>query len=158
MFLVSKQDRFLVDVNEHKQPMLFTYLSDGWGVTMMKCNSVQLPDGLNTKRFGDLRAEWLLEMCLFKAINSGGDISSHMSFQPPRAMVGKIGWHVFGASMATSMVTKPAGQNIIISLFVKDGLHLAVLIRRQQAIHDLYYDMKPNGLDSDDNYCLRCKD
>jgi hypothetical protein len=143
VFIDAKWNGVLEAANISEDPLLFTYMSDGWGSNMTVCRTVPVGN-IFVKRFGRYRAEWLLEKLILKTIDSSGKISIAMKLKPPRSMIGKTGWHIFGAALDTDLLRFKVARNIIISVYLQDGLHSASITRWQQARHELFYDFAEN--------------
>eukprot|EP00974_Lingulodinium_polyedra_P047725 4582194-Lingulodinium_polyedra.AAC.1 len=60
---------------------------------------------------------------------------------PPRLLEAKGGWDVLGASLVHAWPRHHAPQAIIVNIYLQDGLHAVSFGRRQQARHELYYDV-----------------
>jgi hypothetical protein len=128
-------------------------MSDGYATNSQHYMSFRVGDKI-TQRSMKFRAEWLAEKILYKTMDPFGQRLAAIQHKPPRLMRGKTGWHVFAATLEDKFLRRELPSNILVNLFLQDGLHLLSMQRRSEARHELYYDLQ--ACDPDD-YILHNK-
>ncbi len=113
-------------------PALVVYMSDGWSTEVSRTLSVRMGDKA-AKRTGTFKAEFLAEKSILKSYDATGTIQMVLKLRKPRLMGAKSGWHIFGASLRDPFVRLSLPDQIIVSMYLQDGLHSASFTRRQRA-------------------------
>ena len=132
---------FLSQCEIQGTPVLWCYMSDGWACNMSKSSTVATPAG-PCVRVGRFRAEFLAEKQILKGYDKHNQITSFIMISPPLSIVGKSGWHIYGACGNHPHVRLHFQSSVSIAFHIQDGLHAASMIRRQQARHEVYHDWK----------------
>jgi hypothetical protein len=155
-FLQQKWTRMLARSNAVGTPVLMAYMSDGWSTELAQCKSIQLGES-SCRRVGRWRAEFLAEKSLLKSFDENGNIVMMMKLHAPRAMAGKDGWSIFGASLQHGFLRLSCPDLIVVSCYLQDGLHASSFLRRHRARHEIHYDLQDH-LAPEAVFSLRAQD
>jgi hypothetical protein len=138
---------------ETRDPILYTYGSDGWGATIPEAYMPCIA-GHRIFRLGMVRCEFLLERAILKTIDRTGDIRSAIKMKAPRTMDnGKLCFNIYTAAMEFLPILKPTCPgNIVINVYLQDGLHAAGFGKHMSATHELHWDLNIDDLDPADCY------
>ena len=95
--LGRRWDTHLREAARTESPVLFAYLSDGWGTKMPTQHRHVVGEHV-FRREGKVRVEYLCERGILKTFSPTGEIRMAMRMSEPRGMAhGKSGWHIFAA-------------------------------------------------------------
>lgn len=142
----SRARDLLHKASVHGWPVLYTYMSDGWGCKVSTGRAVHVGQHL-VRREGKVRAEFLLERSMFKTMSPDGPVQTSLRWEQPRGFAaGKSGWHIFQAAVEHETVLRGLGLGgVVMTFLLQDGLHISGLLRRLQARQELYYDSSENA-------------
>lgn len=123
-----------------ESPLLVVYMSDGWGAEVTRTHTMRMGDQ-TIRRSGTFRAEFLAEKVLVKSIDSSGSIVAAIRLKPPRLMTSKGGVDIFRASLSECFGRLEVPDNIVVTVYLQDGLHAASFTRRHRSRHEVFYDL-----------------
>lgn len=121
-------------------PVFWCYMSDGWGCDISESKAVKT-DIYSSRVTTRHRAEFLAENIIVNSLDADDKTLSLLKCLPPRAIKNKSGWDIFAASCEQPFLRYSCPSQILVSWHLQDGLHAASMVRRQQARHELYYDV-----------------
>ena len=90
-------------------------------------------------RAGFVKTEFLCERAVYKTIEPGGHINSHIVITPARPMeLGKTCWNIFEAACEhTPLLRLLRHRGMAASVYLQDGLHADGFLMHQRARHAL---------------------
>jgi len=132
--------RLLQDAGAQQSPLLYIYVSDGWG-TKLTVQHLFAAGPHIVRREGKVCSEFLLQRAVLKTMGLDMRVRMAMDVRAPRGMAsGKTGWHIWQAAVDLGgLLRYEAPRNIICSVYIQDGLHFAGMTRRMLARHELAY-------------------
>lgn len=147
----SRIKELLERANREGWPVLYTYMSDGWGCKISSGQAVHVGEHI-VRREGRVRAEFLLEKSILKTLSPSGVVHTALRWEQPRGLgAGKTGWHVFQAAVEHDTVLRDyVPQGMVMTFLLQDGLHVQGMSRRMMARQELFYDASDNPEVADD--------
>jgi hypothetical protein len=151
--LDHKWEALQLSAIESRDPILYTYGSDGWGATVPESLMPNIC-GHRVFRLGMVRCEFLLERAILKSIDRTGEVRSAIKMKAPRSMDnGKLCFNIYTAAMEFSPILKPqCPGNILMNVYLQDGLHAAGFGKHMTATHELHWDLNIDDLDPAECY------
>ena len=137
--LQSHYEMVLKEASALQAPVVFVHMSDGWGSNVVE-RALPSSSGCRMVREKRRRAEFLLEGVILKYKDLHGRTHACMRMFPPREMIGKTGWHIFGSACDIPLVRHSCLTIIILHFYLQDGLHSKGNLRKQQAYHSLLFE------------------
>ena len=124
---------------ESRDPLLYTYASDGWGANVPHTHVPRIDDK-QIYRLGMVRCEFLLERAILKSIDRTGEIRSAMKLKAPRSLDnGKACFNIYTAAMDFLPMIKPSCPgNVVMNVYLQDGLHASGFGKHMSATHELH--------------------
>jgi hypothetical protein len=137
----SRSTHLLGKAREGQWPVLYSYMSDGWGCKISSGQSFHLGQHL-VRREGRVRAEFLLEKSMVKTLSPSGVVHTALRWEQPRGLgAGKTGWNMFQAALEHETVMREyVPEGIVMTFVLQDGLHYGCMARRLLARQELFYD------------------
>ena len=125
------------------QPLAVTYMSDGWGVTTATVFTSVIA-GQHIRREGHRRQEILNELQFVKTIRGDGAILAAYHLPCQTKLGRKNGWVVFQRACDQTPIwcARDHGiTDVVIYMYLQDGLHSAAFTRRMRARHDSFHSI-----------------
>ena len=124
-------------------PALATYMSDGWSTFTRQITHRQL-EGVNVRRAGKTKKEFLLQRSLLSVLQRGGPEVRTMMFKEPLPMRnGKTAWNCFQAMCDFGPTLRASGHlGLALSAYLFDGALCSALSRHIHARHSVFYKLE----------------
>ena len=136
-------DDLLQEAIAREFPILFAYASDGWGTKVAEGHAFACGSHI-IRREGRVYTEFLLQRAILKSISPNLSVRIAMNIVEPRGLgAGKTGWNIWQAACDfAGLFRHDAGSNIVMSVYLQDGLHAAGFSRRMMGRHELPFGVE----------------
>ena len=140
LLLESKSAILVETALRCESPILQVYMSDGWSCNTSTAQYLQI-DQLKVRRTSREKTEFLAETMIMKCFDLCGKMVSALTLCPPRNLPGKTCWHIMGAAAAHPCLRLRCPKQLLVTVYLQDGLHAQAFGRRMRARHELFYDL-----------------